>query len=100
MIGARSALFLPFPALGLIVVDEEHDASFKQEDGVAYHGREVALARARLEGCPAILVSATPALETAWRMGRIGGARSRRPARHARCCCRRATAAARCPRSR
>jgi primosomal protein N' (replication factor Y) (superfamily II helicase) len=74
VIGARSALFLPFPALGLIVVDEEHDASFKQDEGVAYHGREVALARARLEGCPAILVSATPALETAWRMGRLAGA--------------------------
>ncbi|HEX5794974.1 MAG TPA: primosomal protein N' [Geminicoccaceae bacterium] len=76
VIGARSALFLPFPELGLIVVDEEHDASFKQDDGVAYHGREVALARARLEGCPAVLVSATPALETAWRMGRLAGARA------------------------
>jgi primosomal protein N' (replication factor Y) len=72
VIGARSALFLPFPALALIVVDEEHDPSFKQEDGVAYHAREVAIARARFEGCPAILVSATPALETAWRMGRVG----------------------------
>jgi primosomal protein N' (replication factor Y) (superfamily II helicase) len=73
VIGARSALFLPFPELGLIVVDEEHDASFKQEDGVPYHGRDVALARARLEGCPAILVSATPSLDTAWRIGRIAG---------------------------
>ena len=97
VIGARSALFLPFPALGLIVVDEEHDASFKQEDGVAYHGREVAIARARFEGCPAILVSATPALETAWRMGRIGGRAA--PRRPAPCCCRRATAAPPCPRS-
>jgi primosomal protein N' (replication factor Y) len=73
VIGARSALFLPVPDLGLIVVDEEHDSSFKQEDGVPYHGRDMAVARARFEPCPAILVSATPALDTAWSAGRIAG---------------------------
>ena len=64
LVGARSALFLPFPALGLIIVDEEHEAAFKQEDGVAYQGRDMAVVRARLGDIPAILVSATPSLET------------------------------------
>jgi primosomal protein N' (replication factor Y) (superfamily II helicase) len=64
VVGARSALFLPFRNLGLIVIDEEHDASFKQEDGVAYHARDMAVVRARLGEIPAVLVSATPSLET------------------------------------
>lgn len=65
VVGARSALFLPFRKLGLIVVDEEHDSSFKQEDGVTYHARDMAVVRARLGEIPAVLVSATPSLETA-----------------------------------
>lgn len=64
VVGARSALFLPFAALGLIVVDEEHDSSFKQEEGVLYHARDMAVVRAKLAACPIILSSATPALET------------------------------------
>ena len=64
VVGARSALWLPFPSLSLIVVDEEHDAAFKQEDGVVYHARDMAVVRARFEGCPIVLVSATPSLET------------------------------------
>ena len=64
VVGARSALFLPFPDLGLIVVDEEHEAAFKQQDGVVYNARDMAVVRARLSDCPAVLVSATPSLET------------------------------------
>jgi primosomal protein N' (replication factor Y) len=64
VVGARSALFLPFGELGLIVVDEEHDGSYKQEDGVVYHARDMAVVRAQHEDCPIVLVSATPSLET------------------------------------
>ncbi len=62
--GARSALFLPFSALKLIVVDEEHEAAYKQEDGVAYHARDMAVVRAQLEQAAVILASATPSIET------------------------------------
>jgi len=64
VVGARSALFLPFADLGLVVVDEEHEAAFKQEDGVSYHARDMAVLRAHMEGVPVVLVSATPSLET------------------------------------
>ncbi|MEZ5834195.1 MAG: primosomal protein N' [Geminicoccaceae bacterium] len=64
LVGARSALFLPFPSLGLVVMDEAHDTSFKQEDGVVYDARLIARRRCAFEGATLILVSATPSLET------------------------------------
>jgi primosomal protein N' (replication factor Y) len=64
VVGARSALFLPFPDLGLVIVDEEHETAFKQEEGVVYHARDMAVVRARLCEAAAVLVSATPSLET------------------------------------
>ena len=64
VVGARSALFLPYAALGLIVVDEAHEVSFKQDDGVRYNARDVAVMRARFEEIPVVLASATPALES------------------------------------
>jgi len=64
IVGARSALFLPFPDLRLVIVDEEHDGSYKQEEGVIYHGRDMAVARARFSEGTCVLASATPSLET------------------------------------
>ena len=63
-VGARSALFLPYSNLGLIVVDEAHETSFKQEEGVHYHARDVAVMRGKFEHIPVVLATATPAIET------------------------------------
>ena len=82
VVGARSALFLPFPDLGLVVVDEEHETAFKQEEGVVYHARDMAVVRARFCAAPAVLVSATPSLET---LANVEAGRYRRitlPTRH------------------
>jgi len=69
-LGARSAVFAPVRALGVVVVDEEHDPSFKQEEGVRYHGRDLAVVRAQHSGALAILGSATPSLESAHNVAR------------------------------
>jgi primosomal protein N' (replication factor Y) (superfamily II helicase) len=82
VVGARSALFLPFPDLGLVVIDEEHETAFKQEEGVVYHARDMAVVRARFCSAPAVLVSATPTLET---LANVEAGRYRRltlPTRH------------------
>ena len=90
VVGARSALFLPFPDLGLVVIDEEHETAFKQEEGVVYHARDMAVVRARFCSAPAVLVSATPS------PGDAGQCRGRPLPPAARCrrgmagrCCRR-----------
>ncbi|MDE2329209.1 MAG: primosomal protein N', partial [Bradyrhizobium sp.] len=64
VVGARSALFMPYADLGLIVVDEEHDQAYKQDDGAHYHARDMAVVRAHIAGIPVVLASATPSVET------------------------------------
>jgi len=82
VVGARSALFLPYRNLGLLVVDEAHETSFKQEDGVHYHARDVAVMRGKFENCPVILASATPAIETRQQVALGRYAEVRLPARY------------------
>lgn len=64
VVGARSAIFAPFENLGIIIIDEEHETSYKQEENPRYHARDVAIQRAKKYGCPVVLGSATPALES------------------------------------
>ena len=82
IVGARSALFLPYPELGLIVVDEEHDTAFKQEEGVMYNARDMAVVRASIGRFPIILASATPSLETLVNVERRRYERLELPERH------------------
>ena len=89
--GARSALFLPFQQLGLIVVDEEHDPAYKQEDRVSYNARDMAVVRGRIGGFPVVLASATPSIESRVNADQGRYARAVLPARFAE---------ARCPTSR
>ncbi|MGE4480651.1 replication restart helicase PriA [Acidocella sp.] len=82
VVGARSALFLPFAALGLIVVDEEHETSFKQEEGVMYNARDMAVVRGKFCCAPVLLVSATPSLESAENVAQGRYKKLDLPARH------------------
>ncbi len=71
VLGTRLAVLTPLPRLGIVIVDEEHDASFKQQEGLRYSGRDAAIYRAKLAGCPVVLGSATPSLES-WQNARHG----------------------------
>ncbi|HIJ37472.1 MAG TPA: primosomal protein N' [Rhodospirillaceae bacterium] len=82
VVGARSALFLPFADLGLIIIDEEHDGSYKQEEGVIYHARDMAVVRGRFGAIPVLLASATPSLETRTNVETGRYARVHLPDRH------------------
>ena len=82
VVGARSALFLPYPDLGLIIVDEEHEGAFKQEEGVIYNARDMAVVRAQLSDIPIALVSGTPSLETLVNVERGRYQALHLPARH------------------
>ncbi len=82
VVGARSALFLPFADLGLVIIDEEHDPAFKQEDGVIYHARDMAIVRAFRAGFPVILASATPSVESRVNADRDRYVHIRLPARY------------------
>ena len=64
VIGARSSLLLPFKKLGIIIVDEEHDSSYKQDEGVIYHARDMAISRASIENIPIHLITSIPSIET------------------------------------
>lgn len=68
IIGTRSAVFTPLPEAGLIIIDEEHDASYKQQDGLRYHARQIALVRAQKKGIPIVMGSATPSLESLYQV--------------------------------
>ncbi len=74
VVGARSAVFAPVTGLGVVIVDEEHDASYKQDQAPRYNGRDVAVKRAQIEGCPVVVGSATPALES-WHNVKAGKAK-------------------------